>query len=150
MLWEWEPHAVVHACLCHNPQVFCFNLLSLSAPFHSWFPFWLIHPYSPILAVTFANDPLPHPNLRLHCRGVKKILPEWNLCSSRTIDEDLRVMADNHIFTWQKARPESYSDRLEEFASLGPHNVTKGIFVQYQGFVSFSQNGFRMNGRIWP
>ena len=57
-------------------------------------------------------------------------------------------MADNHVFTWQKAHPSSYADRLEGYASLGPRNVSKGIFVQNDGFMSFNRHGFRMNGGL--
>ena len=71
--------------------------------------------------------------------GVKKILAAWNICSPNGgIDIDMRVMAWNHVFSWQIARPESYSDRLGQFANFG--GITRGIFVQKAGFVSFNSN----------
>ena len=70
--------------------------------------------------------------------GVKKIISAYSICSSNGIDVDLRIMAWNRVFSWQKARPESYSDRFEEFANFT--GVTRGIFVQKKGMISFLGN----------
>ena len=73
--------------------------------------------------------------------GVKKILAAYNICSPEPIDVDLRVMALNRVFSWQKARPESYSDRFEAFANFSINTETsdtRGIFVQKKGFASLN------------
>ena len=71
--------------------------------------------------------------------GVKKILSAWNICSSEGVDADLRKMNMLGVFSWQKARPESYSDRLEEFVNY--NGQFNGMFVQKKGVVSLNHGG---------
>ena len=69
--------------------------------------------------------------------GVTKILSAWDICSSLSVDNALKNIASKGIITWQKARPESYSDRLEEFRNGS--SVQKGMFVQKKGLVSLNR-----------
>ena len=76
--------------------------------------------------------------------GVKKILPEWDSCSSYSIDGQWKNMVNDGVFTWQKAAPSSYADLNEGFID-NPNYFTRGIFIQKNGFVSFNHHGFQNN-----
>jgi hypothetical protein len=76
--------------------------------------------------------------------GVGKIIPEWDSCSSYSIDGQWKNMVTNNVFTWQKADPSSYADLREGFVD-NPHYFTRGIFIQKGGMVSFNHHGMQNN-----
>ena len=72
---------------------------------------------------------------------VRKVLDAWDICSPVPLDNDMIALASKGVFTWQKAHPESYADRLEEYRNLSNHN--NGIFVQKKGMVSVNSRDGR-------
>ena len=74
---------------------------------------------------------------------VKKILAVWDICSAVPLDNALVALASKGVFTWQKAREESYLERLEVYRNLS--NRDHGIFVQKKGMVSINTG----SGRRW-
>lgn len=72
------------------------------------------------------------------------MLGNWDTCSTFSIDGQWKNMANDGLFTWQKAKPESYVDLREGFID-NPNYFTRGIFIQKNGFVSFNHHGFQNN-----
>jgi len=76
--------------------------------------------------------------------GAKKMLAEWDICSKESIDGQWKNMANEGLFSWQKASSKSYSDLKPGFED-NPHYFTRGIFIQKNGLVSFNHHGFQNN-----
>jgi hypothetical protein len=53
-------------------------------------------------------------------------------------------MVRNGLFTWDKARPESYADAKPGLED-NPNYFTRGVFIQKGGLVSFNHHGFQNN-----
>jgi hypothetical protein len=76
--------------------------------------------------------------------GARKILAEWDPCSTFSIDGQWHQMVRNGLFTWDKARPESYADAKPGLED-NPNYFTRGVFIQKGGLVSFNHHGFQNN-----
>ena len=76
--------------------------------------------------------------------GAKKMLSEWDSCSTSSIDGQWHLMVKQDLFTWRKAKQENYADLRPGFED-NPHYFTRGIFIQKNGLVSFNHHGFQNN-----
>ena len=92
--------------------------------FLGWCDFWENQDTMPLCTHAYA----------ITRAGVKKILAAWDICSPDAIDVDLIKLGSMGVFSWQKARKESYSDRLEAFVNF--NRLHPGIFVQNKGLLS--------------
>jgi len=76
--------------------------------------------------------------------GAKKMIDNWDICSSVAIDRQWRQLSNEGIITWRKADPHSYSNLRSGFTD-NPTYFTRGIFTQKKGLVSFNFHGFQNN-----
>jgi len=77
--------------------------------------------------------------------AAKKMLAEWDSCNTHSIDGQWRGMVQQGLFTWRKAKQETYLNDLREGFEDNPHYFTRGIFVQKKATVSFNHHGFQNN-----
>lgn len=80
-------------------------------------------------------------------RGAKKMVEEWDTCSTSSIDGQWKAMAQHGLFTWSKANLEllKAQGRIAPGFEDSPGFFTRGVFVQKNGFVSFNHHGFQNN-----
>ena len=76
--------------------------------------------------------------------GAKKMIDNWDICSSVAIDRQWRQLSSEGIISWRKADPRSYSELRPGFED-NPAYFTRGIFTQKKGLVSFNFHGFQNN-----
>lgn len=80
-------------------------------------------------------------------RGARKMLEEWDSCSTSSIDGQWKIMAQQGLFTWSKANLEQLKaqGQIKPGFEDSPGFFTRGVFVQKNGFVSFNHHGFQNN-----
>jgi hypothetical protein len=78
-------------------------------------------------------------------RGLRKMAIKWDTCSTFSIDGQWRGLAQNNIFSWRKAKDDSYITQLRAGFEDNPNYFTRGIFIQKNGLVSFNHHGFQNN-----
>lgn len=78
-------------------------------------------------------------------KGAKRMIEEWDTCSTSSIDGQWKTMAQHGLFSWSKVKMESYKDDIKPGFEDNPNYFTRGVFVQKNGFVSFNHHGFQNN-----